>query len=102
MHISYSRRSKSSRLAGKIGYVASLMTPEEQALRLDQEARRCFGMSGDEFRTRYLAGQIPEPDRTEVIRVAMLLGPADPAQHRSERGWWRPRLTHPGRSHGGT
>jgi hypothetical protein len=34
-------------------------------------------MSGADFRAKYRAGEIPDPDRSEVIRVAMLLPFAD-------------------------
>lgn len=44
---------------------------------LDRQARRYLKMSGSEFRARYRAGEIPAPDRSEVIRVAMLLPFAD-------------------------
>lgn len=40
---------------------------------LDRQAQKYLGMSGDEFARKYRAGQIPDPDRSEVVRVAMLL-----------------------------
>ncbi|HEU0115516.1 MAG TPA: hypothetical protein VFQ80_12610 [Thermomicrobiales bacterium] len=40
---------------------------------LDRQAQKYLGMSGAEFARRYRAGTIEEPDRSEVIRVAMLL-----------------------------
>lgn len=40
---------------------------------VDTQARKYLGMSGDEFIARYAAGDIPDPDRSDVIRVAMLL-----------------------------
>jgi hypothetical protein len=36
-------------------------------------ARENLGMSGEEFVRRWNAGDIPDPDRTEVLVVAMLL-----------------------------
>lgn len=38
----------------------------------DAAARRNLGMSGDDFLVRYDAGEIPNPDRPEVMRVLML------------------------------
>jgi hypothetical protein len=40
---------------------------------LDRQARKYLGMSGDEFARQYRAGELPDPDRSEVARVAMLL-----------------------------
>jgi hypothetical protein len=40
---------------------------------LDRQAQKYLGMSGDEFAIKYRTGQIPDPDRSEVVRVAMLL-----------------------------
>jgi hypothetical protein len=39
---------------------------------LDQRARQFLGMSGEEFRRRYEAGEL-DPDNDNVLRVAMLL-----------------------------
>jgi hypothetical protein len=44
---------------------------------LNRQARKYLGMSGDEFARKYRAGEIPDPDRTDVRRVAMLLPLAD-------------------------
>jgi len=44
---------------------------------LDAQARKYLNMSGAEFATKYRAGEIPDPDRSDVIRVAMLLPYAD-------------------------
>lgn len=40
---------------------------------VDKQARKYLGMSAEEFAARYEAGDIPDPDRSEVIRVAILL-----------------------------
>lgn len=40
---------------------------------LDRQARKYLGMSGAEFAEKYRANEIPDPDRSDVIRVAMLL-----------------------------
>lgn len=40
---------------------------------LDRQAKKYLGMSGPEFRRKYRAGEIEDCDRSEVIRVAMLL-----------------------------
>lgn len=40
---------------------------------LDEQAQKYLKMSGTEFAQKYRAGEIPDPDRSEVIRVAMLL-----------------------------
>jgi hypothetical protein len=44
---------------------------------LDRQARKYLGMSGDEFVRKYRAGEILDPDRTDVRRVAMLIPLAD-------------------------
>lgn len=46
---------------------------EEGVARLDRAARKYLNMSGEEFVRRYRAGEIPDPDRSEVIRLAMLM-----------------------------
>ena len=38
-----------------------------------QAARELFNMSGEEFAGLYEAGEIPEPDRSEVMRVTLLM-----------------------------
>ncbi|MBA2277990.1 MAG: hypothetical protein H0W06_09540 [Chloroflexia bacterium] len=40
---------------------------------LDRRARGTLGMSGAEFIRRYRAGEIEDPDRPEVIKLAMFL-----------------------------
>jgi hypothetical protein len=49
------------------------ISKEEGAVRLDRAARKWLGMSGDEFVRRFKAGDIPDPDRTEVIRLSILM-----------------------------
>ncbi len=49
------------------------ITPKRGKTLLDRQARRYFQMSGKEFVRQYRAGTIPEPDRSEVIRVSMLI-----------------------------
>ena len=46
---------------------------EEGIERLDRAARKWLGMSGEEFVRRYRAGEIPDPDRSEVIRLSILM-----------------------------
>lgn len=50
----------------------------EAAQLLDRQARKYLGMSGDEFVRRYRAGDIDDPDRSDVIRVAMLIPLVEP------------------------
>lgn len=40
---------------------------------LDRQARKYLGMSGEEFVRKYRAGEIEDPDRTEVLRVSLLI-----------------------------
>lgn len=40
---------------------------------VDEMAQEYLGMSGEEFVRRWAAGDFPDPDRTDVLRVAMLL-----------------------------
>ena len=49
------------------------MSPEEGRQLFDRQARKFLGMSGDEFVRRYRAGEIEEPNRLDVARVAILL-----------------------------
>jgi hypothetical protein len=44
---------------------------------LDRQARRYLKMSGSQFVAAYRSGAIEDPDRSEVVRVAMLLPFAD-------------------------
>lgn len=50
-----------------------LMTREEGLRLLDRQAREILGMSGEEFVVRYRTGEIEDPFRLEVARVAILL-----------------------------
>lgn len=50
-----------------------LMTREEGLRLLDRQARKYLGMSGEEFVARYRAGEIDDPCRLDVARVAILL-----------------------------
>ena len=45
---------------------------------LDRQARTYLGISGEEFVRRYRAGEIEDPDRTEVILLATLIPLTDP------------------------
>jgi len=50
------------------------LSREEGLALLDRQARRYLGMSGDEFVQAWRSGQFDQdPDRPEVMRVAMLL-----------------------------
>jgi hypothetical protein len=54
--------------------VGETMSTEEARELLDRQARRYLDMSGDEFVAAWLAGNFADdPDRPEVMRVAMLL-----------------------------
>jgi hypothetical protein len=44
---------------------------------LDRQARKYLGMSGEEFVRKYRAGEIEDTDRTDVLRVAMLISLAE-------------------------
>jgi hypothetical protein len=54
------------------------MTREEGLRLLDRQARKFLGMSGEEFVRRYQAGEIEDPHRLEVLRVAILLPLIEP------------------------
>ena len=51
---------------------------EEGIRRLDERAREYLGMSGEEFVRRYRAGEIEDPDRTDVIVLAMMIEWTEP------------------------
>jgi hypothetical protein len=53
----------------KVNYV----TQKQGMEILDRQARKYLGMSGSEFLRQYRSGQIENPDRSEVARVAMLI-----------------------------
>ncbi|HEY7034198.1 MAG TPA: hypothetical protein VH482_22860 [Thermomicrobiales bacterium] len=50
---------------------------EEGIAILDRQARKSLGMSGEEFVRKYRAGEIEDPDRSEVMRVSILIPYAD-------------------------
>ena len=50
-----------------------IMTREEGLALIDRQARKFLGMSGEEFLRRYRAGEIEDPHRLDVARVAILL-----------------------------
>ncbi|MCC6790814.1 MAG: hypothetical protein IT336_03965 [Thermomicrobiales bacterium] len=61
-------------VARDAGQEGTVQVPRSEGLKiLDRQAQKYLGMSGDEFARKYRAGQIPDPDRSEVVRVAMLL-----------------------------
>jgi hypothetical protein len=49
------------------------MSDDEARELFDQRARELLGISGEEFKRRWDAGEIEEPDRSEVLQVWMLL-----------------------------
>jgi hypothetical protein len=49
------------------------LTLEQGQQLLDDKARQYLGISGEEFRTRWEAGEIDADDEPDVMRVAMLL-----------------------------
>jgi hypothetical protein len=49
------------------------LTPEQGQQLLDDKARQYLGISGEEFRIRWEAGEIDADDEPDVMRVAMLL-----------------------------
>lgn len=49
------------------------VSPKEGLALLDRQAQRYLGMSAREFIDRWERGMIDDPDRPEVVRVAMLL-----------------------------
>jgi hypothetical protein len=52
------------------------LTRDEGRRLLDERARRFLGMSGEDFRRRYEAGEL-DPDDDHVLGVALLLPLAD-------------------------
>jgi hypothetical protein len=63
---------QSDRSAAEDDFIET-MTREEGKRLFDRQARKFLGMSGEEFYRRYRAGEIEDPYRLEVARVAMLL-----------------------------
>jgi hypothetical protein len=51
------------------------LNPEEWAQRVDEQARKYLGMSGEEFEQRFRAGEIDIDDSPAVTRLAMMLPP---------------------------
>jgi hypothetical protein len=49
------------------------ISPSEGRRLLDRQARRLLGMTGTAFMRRWDRRQIKDPDRPEVMRVAILL-----------------------------
>jgi hypothetical protein len=49
------------------------LSEEEGRALFDQQARKYMGMSGDEFLRKWDAGEIEDPDRSEVLTVAFLI-----------------------------
>jgi hypothetical protein len=66
------QRTRPSRSPKRLPEVAYVDQSEGAAI-LDRQARKYFGISGTEFIRRYRAGEIDDPDRTDVLRVAMLI-----------------------------
>ncbi len=71
----FMNRRKVARPASTLRF--NYISPKRGRALLDRQARRYLRMSGPQFRTAYKAGMIPDPDRTDVLRVAMLLPFAD-------------------------
>jgi len=46
---------------------------EEGRVLFDEQARKYLNMSGEEFLRAWDAGEFKDPDRPEVLRVAMLI-----------------------------
>ena len=53
--------------------IYDLIDEHEGLKMLDAQAQKYLQMSGAEFVLRYEAGEIPVPDRSEVVRLSMLL-----------------------------
>jgi acyl CoA:acetate/3-ketoacid CoA transferase alpha subunit len=51
------------------------LSPEEWVQRVDEQARKYLGMSGEEFERRLRAGEIDIDDSPAVTRLAMMLAP---------------------------
>lgn len=49
------------------------LTPEQAKQLLDDKARQYLGLTGDEFRARWDAGELDPDADPSVMRVAMLL-----------------------------
>lgn len=51
-----------------------VLSDDELRALVELRAQRYLGMSADEFVRRWRAGEIPDPDRREVLLVAIPLG----------------------------
>ena len=49
-----------------------VVTAEEGRAIIDERAKRFLGISGEEFRRRYAAGEL-DPNDDRVLRIALLL-----------------------------
>lgn len=49
------------------------LSREEGRAMFDRNARDWLGMSGDEFIQKWEAGEIEDPDRTDVIMLALMI-----------------------------
>lgn len=49
------------------------LSEEEGRALFDEQARKYMGMSGDEFLRKWDAGEIEDPDRSEVWTVVFLI-----------------------------
>ncbi len=56
------------------------LSPEEERVFFDRQARALLGISGDEFRRRYTAGEyaevIDDPEQSDLMYLALLAGVA--------------------------
>ena len=57
----------------RVARTVEFLTREEGWQILDEQARRSLGMSAEEFVRAWNAGEFDNPDRPEVMHVAMLL-----------------------------
>ncbi len=67
--VTHTKPPKRTELIPGVDYI----TPEEGKEIFERQARKYMGMSGEEFIRRYRAGEIEDPDRSEVIIVSMLI-----------------------------
>jgi hypothetical protein len=49
------------------------LSDDEARELFDRRARQTLGMSGDEFLRRWDAGEIADPDRTEIVELVLLI-----------------------------
>lgn len=63
-------KNEEAKLAGRMAY-----TGADTEILIDLEARRILGISGDEFKRRYFAGEYDEhEDMHRVLDIAFMLG----------------------------